>query len=396
LVGTCSACQALIDAPDASQSTCPACGSSDYRHLNLAEPAGFRTDFRVGQDFSGVFDWSPRASRARMAADVPTDAWQVVQGSRICALPSTGGTVFTINDNNGRLFQFRKYMEESWVVPEAFPNPNAQPDLRNAQVDVRALASIAKTDVLLVGLNSAHYGFDLAPTRAAARAAWYSFVYLLRSAAAIHLDVDRNELRAGLRTTRTSTDGPEGEVFIFDSLENGAGYSTFLGRPSEYSALLQRILEDFRPNWERHLQGGRICDSACYDCLKDYANMAYHGLLDWRLAIDMAELAGGQPINLARWFDRAEQDRNQFCEDFGWEPVQFGVLPCAVYRPAAKALITAHPLWSTKLARLGDTLAEAVVDAASQGFADPAIHTLFDLARRPAWVEAQIWTGAVA
>ena len=33
------------------------------------------------------------------------------------------------------------------------------------------------------------------------------------------------------------------------------------------------------------------CDTSCPDCLRSYSNLAYHSLLDWRLAIDMAALA---------------------------------------------------------------------------------------------------------
>jgi DEAD/DEAH box helicase domain-containing protein len=29
------------------------------------------------------------------------------------------------------------------------------------------------------------------------------------------------------------------------------------------------------------------CDSSCYDCLQQYRNMNYHGLLDWRLGLSL-------------------------------------------------------------------------------------------------------------
>jgi len=36
---------------------------------------------------------------------------------------------------------------------------------------------------------------------------------------------------------------------------------------------------------------GVECDTSCNLCLRDFANLAYHGLLDWRLALDMARIA---------------------------------------------------------------------------------------------------------
>src|SRR6185503_21362813 len=33
------------------------------------------------------------------------------------------------------------------------------------------------------------------------------------------------------------------------------------------------------------------CDTSCNHCLRDFQNLPYHSLLDWRLAIDMVQLA---------------------------------------------------------------------------------------------------------
>jgi hypothetical protein len=33
------------------------------------------------------------------------------------------------------------------------------------------------------------------------------------------------------------------------------------------------------------------CDTSCNLCMRDYFNLPYHGLLDWRLALDMVRLA---------------------------------------------------------------------------------------------------------
>jgi hypothetical protein len=45
-------------------------------------------------------------------------------------------------------------------------------------------------------------GLDLNPTSVSKRAAWLSYGFLLRNAAAPFLDVDRSEFRVGLRTLR--------------------------------------------------------------------------------------------------------------------------------------------------------------------------------------------------
>lgn len=405
-VGMCAACQALVTGERAETAiACPACGSGapDYRGVRLSEPHGFRTDYTPGRGFDGAFEWTPRASRARMSADIEEVGWGRTGNARVW----TGEKqVYSINDNNGNDFGFRKLERgQTWVVPEAYPRyPHGVPRIDDSVgEDRRALASITKTDVLLVGLDADRVtpGLDLRPAgargRVSGRAAWFSLGFLLRGAAAVFLDVDRNELRVGLRTLER--DGRlEGEVFLSDFLENGAGYSTYLGRPGVFPRFLDSVLGTHATHLEHHGVGGRPCDGACYDCLKDYANMTYHGLLDWRLALDMARLAGGQEIGLAKyWSGVAEDLVARFCQDFGWNQTRFGPLPGA--EVDGIALIAAHPLWDVRPDHCVEDLAEAIIAAEDRGYAENGERRwisadLFDLSRRPGWLEARVWEGA--
>jgi hypothetical protein len=398
LVGMCGICQALTTGEIARTSTaCPACGSGDlYRQVRLSEPRGFRTDFSPGRNFEGAFEWTPRASRARMSATSAEEDWKQVGNARIW----TGeNRVYTINDNGGNDFLFRKIRGyNSWIVPEAWPPRLSGPPAvdEGAGVDQRALASITTTDVLLAGLEQSRLipGLDLSPLSVSGRAAWFSFGFFLRGAAAVFLDVDRNELRVGLRTLNRGG-RLEGEVFLSDFLENGAGYSTYIGRPEVFDQFLRFMLDTYAPLLEHHGPEGQACDSACYDCLKDYANMAYHGLLDWRLALDMARLADGQEIGLSgHWDGMAEALVNQFCREFDWNETRFGSLPGA--ESDGKALIARHPLWDDRSDYCVEQLAEAIVDAEERGYSESglqqwAVVDLFDLSRQPAQVEQDLW-----
>jgi len=62
---------------------------------------------------------------------------------------------------------------------------------------------------------------------------------MMRRAAAVRLDIDERELSVGLRVIQDPTAQVRGEIFISDSLENGAGYSSHLGRPSEAENLFE-------------------------------------------------------------------------------------------------------------------------------------------------------------
>jgi DEAD/DEAH box helicase domain-containing protein len=395
-VGMCGACQALsTEQASAGTQACPVCGDgTEYQLLRLSEPRGFRTDFSEGRAFDGSFDWAPRASRARMSATAADEDWAKVREARIW---SGRGPVYRVNDNDGRDFEFHRLADGSgWVVPEAYEGPS-QPRLdASAGTDPRALASVTTTDVLLVGIDhdSVMPGLNVSPLttngRVSGRAAWFSFGFLMRSAAAAYLDVDPNELVVGLRTLgrRGKVDG---EVFLSDSLENGAGYSTYIGRPEEFERFLRFVLNDYARFLYEHRLQGKVCDSACYACLKDYANMAYHGLLDWRLALDMAHLADGQEIGLSGyWNGLAESLVRQFCNDFDWDETSFGPLPGA--EAEGRALIAVHPLWSTDPNYCVESLGEAIVDAEPRGYAGRwSAIDLIDLSRRPAWAESRIW-----
>ncbi len=395
-VGVCGHCQALDTLPS-NAGYCPTCGNQEsYQRLRLSEPLGFRTDYTSGRTFDGQFEWTPRASRPRMsAAEVIQDDWKRVGAVRLL---SGQYRIYAINDNNGQSYEFRRLADgHGWVAPAELTDPNRFRFDASAPPDMRALASIKTTDVLLMGLDLTYVtpdmSHDLSPVAVSRRAAWYSFGFLLRSAAAKFLDVDPSELHVGLRTVRYG-DNIEGEVFLADALENGAGYATHLGQPDVLAELLGYTLNSYRI--ERHGMQEGPCDGACYDCLKDYNNMAYHGLLDWRLALDMIRLASGQPIGLSEhWDGMAESLIDRFCNDFGWIPTRFSGLPGAIGRADSTALIAVHPLWNLRFDHRGLELADAVAEAEALGFTEQGpkkwiAFDLFNLSRRPAWVEAQI------
>ena len=222
------------------------------------------------------------------------------------------------------------------------------------------------------------------------RAAWYSFGFFLRSAAAKRLDVDVKELRVGLRTFREGTGGIAAEVFLADTLQNGAGYASFLGDSDEFERLLGYMINNGKNGYQLATSAHhQSCDSACYDCLKDYSNMVYHGLLDWRLAMDMARFAsdGTLPdLNTDYWRGMAENHMSSFCQAFDWDLTEYGGLPCAERSESDDVVILIHPLWNDHTDHLVLPLAQAIAAVEHKGFSY-RLADLFNLARRPAWFE---------
>jgi hypothetical protein len=267
--------------------------------------------------------------------------------------------------------------------------PEVEPDTEEAV----ALGASYVTDVLLVRAERTPEGVDVTPFSSSRRAAWYSLGFLLRESAARALDVRSQELRVGLRVARPGGE-VRTEVFLADDLENGAGYCTHLGRSEEF----QRVISEAREFLGRLAEPGHSeqCDSSCYDCLRDYYNMAYHPLLDWRLGRDMLDLLEFESIDLSAWRALEEALAESFTRDFQGEVVALdGNVSAVQLQGGLPLLIIAHPLESQHPDYLSERLALAWADAESRSEEGRiVIDDVFNLLRRPGWVAAQLFAPA--
>lgn len=398
-VGVCRRCQALVPEP-APSGTCPFCsaarGSEGYRLAELTEPPGFSTWWAISErsEFRGGFEFTPRALRARMGAGLNNP-----RVHKNFSIDAGSARVYRINDNDGDDFEFRKLEHRHfWVVESAFDCalrdlPAAEqrriqrPVLDSTPAVRRALAAISNTDVMAAGINVVPVGLCLNPSRPEARAAWYSFGFLVRRAAAVSLDVNESEIDLGIQPIpdlSTPFAPPSARIFLSDSLENGAGYSTFLGDPVHFEELLGFVLGEARPSWTRSTPPDSFhrplvtpphsqeCASSCHRCLREFGNMAYHPILDWRLGLDMARLAvdPDASIDLATiyWSNLLARIAPHYFTGLNLEPRTFDTLAGGVDSFNNEAIILIHPLWDTDAANFRPEVAAGVADAQGQGF----------------------------
>jgi hypothetical protein len=225
---------------------------------------------------------------------------------------------------------------------------------------------------------------------------------MLRRAAAAFLDVATSELDVGIQPVVNLTvpfAPPTAQVFICDTLENGAGYSTHLATPDRFEELLRSLLTagtDTRPTVHDMLvaPGHQTdCLTSCR-CLREFLNMSYHPLLDWRLALDMARLAldSNAEIGFEQDYWRSlldqvvppDQDAPGYFNDLGLQRQSFGSLSGAIDAIQGEAIILTHPLWDTDV-RTGNfcpALAEAYAQAEQTGYT-PRLHSIFRAVRFP-------------
>jgi ATP-dependent helicase YprA (DUF1998 family) len=390
-LGSCGVCGTIDDDPEDKQE-CPICGAAalesddegpGYRRMDAVQPRGYRTDYRR-RDYRDWFEWSAGGSRPKMSSrQLPDEAR--VEGALI---GSGQSRVFSINDNRGRDWRFAPQKEgHGWLNVDALlPNEGSLVYYDDEKERRIALSSSNMTDVLVVGADETLLppGVSLKPDSPARRAAWYSLGFLLRGAASRLLEVQTNEIDVGIRAV-TVQGSWQAQVFLSDSLANGAGYCTHLGKPEHFQELMAEATT-WGEELVHHQDGG--CDSACYDCLKEYRNMAYHGLLDWRLGVDLLGLLGHEPWQPElRWSALADRVAARFADELGFELTS--VEGHRVLRDGDVSLLLVHSFEDQEDQYLSETIAEVKLDLAVDG---PVFMTdAFNLLRRPAWVYGEVY-----
>jgi ATP-dependent helicase YprA (DUF1998 family) len=381
-VGYCLSCghldeEAQEPSPESALAPCPACGGLDFQIVKMSEPEGFLAG--IPKDFDGTFTWSSRSSVSRAAANLEKLTEKVTENMTVRSGP---GRKYSLNDNSGRLYTFQK-PSISWngwgglinsELVEEYPYLKARLGSELPLPPV-ALGASQQTDLFFLGpapgqsianglrlsLEPAFQIQGLPEPVHGRRAAWISLATLLRRAACPHLDIQPNELVSGLY-------GSVGDVpvyaFMADTLDNGAGFCTHLASsPEELNAYLDAVssyLDDLAN--PRH---SSECNASCYECLRDYANMSAHALLDWQLASDLFTVLRGHPLNL----DPGKHDRllSAWAVDSGCDILTTPSGPVAIYSNVwgsgnQLAVIPKHPLEASDYAA-GRRLSKALSDA---------------------------------
>lgn len=141
---------------------------------------------------------------------------------------------------------------------------------------------------------------------------------------------------------------------------------------------------------------GRDCRGSCYQCLRDYTNMAYHSLLDWRLAGELLAIlqgkgaVGSQRGRLAagllrNWASDFPPGDAEFVDDLG------GTGPAVIFEE--RIWVTAKGPFEAADATLSSPRISSVRDAAAadnRGVPDVVFVDDFLLDKAPARVSAMI------
>ncbi len=394
--GTCSSCWHTVLDPDDSLLACPECGQGTWISTECAEPNGYRTVYDWAPDYNGTNPWTGAAGMPRMASG---DAF--TPGPRISNVASRGGKVQVLTLNTGPANELFTFQRSTWGKWEGLLEvgaidqlgsfdrsaPSAPPYTSEPPLKL-ALASRRTTDALLLSPISLPLGVRLFPGDVGARAGWWSAAFLAREAAWRRLETAPDEINAGFRPMSTPR-GLVAEIYLTDSLPNGAGYANFfLKDEAHLKDLLDSMLES-EARFSAHTApgSGEPCDSSCYACLRDYANSRLHPLLDWRLAVDLGGILRGEPWDPTLRDDFAESLASNVASEVGELQVcRIGGRPAIVGEN--RTLFVTHPFEDTSSEHWGPALAYAF------GKADRSTEvgavSWFKLSRAPGAVIAEI------
>lgn len=334
---------------------CKVCGHVS-QPFPLYQPTGFMAHWKA-RDYDGQRKRGP-------ALPPPVRAFeQAFDGSNTCGpmqMALGQGPVALVNDNEGELYGFtREEHGKVTVRDERHYRDDFKLDGAPSQnIEFGAIGAVFTTDVLSFHFQGAkgigQSGILDVVGQVSARPAIASFSELVKLALATKLDIDPEEFRTGrqrakLRVGESEVDTEQ--VFIADKLENGAGYSRWASKPENMRSALESFCEQATPKWEAH-EHAHDCDRSCPDCLRSYANRFIHGLLDWRLALDLADLALGKDLDTRRWLGGLDETYAEKFKDFADKtglPVEIdGAEGLIAIVADKKALLLGHPLWHTR------------------------------------------------
>jgi len=352
---------------------CETCSAPhEPRRVSYAtRPPGFRTDWRV-RDVKkyrgGKQERAGYASTAQLEMGASVDSGDLCFDDRLWISLRSNSDLYSVNRGPDpqdigfwicpKCGRGLRQQDEKHFAPDSYGKQRCDGKPKHRIV----LLHNIRTDVMLFGLNLPP-GYVGDPKKSSGRAIWLSMGSAVLRAAAAELQIDPSELAMGMRPWRVSSGVLSGEVYLYDTLPNGAGYARAIADLTTLRAIFERAVV---------ICAKCDCTGACYNCLLDYSNQRIHALLDRRLALDALKfvLNGTQPTTTKSDMDQALQRLKDFAIPGSiFQPVGPGI---AQIQLGGRSIIVEprHPL----------------IERHSRG--NSAYPTMFDLDRRPFWV----WT----
>lgn len=299
--------------------TCPACNSEDqYGPYQLwMRPPGFAHP--VDEDVetsSDRFAARTYATRAKLSAPSPTEEEKWTNTTPRLRHHATRKYLLVTNQGP----QERGYnycvscgrIEPTALGGDVHSSHNKPyPDKDQVCEDPHTTSGLVLgtdfiTDVLLVSFH-VDDPVRLNPGALETSVALRTISEALTLAAADLLEIERGEVKAEFRPSMTPAgeQGLEAEIYMYDSLSGGAGFSRQAGGYRE---------ELFRKTLDKLENCSEDCDASCYSCLRSFRNRLVHPHLDRFVGSSLLQyVLDGELPSLRE--DRLKRSRKRLVED---------------------------------------------------------------------------------
>jgi DEAD/DEAH box helicase domain-containing protein len=204
------------------------------------------------------------------------------------SLESNQGIITSINTNEMKGFNFIKTSIEDLTGEHrgkssgVWFKQNNSADVEDPGESIQGIYCEKFTDFLKISCKSPpNYMQEAEDTSyQALKDAWLSLGELFKKGIELREDIEPSEL-----AIKSKYDGGQWVIYLSDTLDNGAGYSSRYSEPGEFKELCayinDRIIEGFKE--ESHLD----CLTSCHLCLRNYHNRIEHHRLSWRLGVEL-------------------------------------------------------------------------------------------------------------
>lgn len=404
----CTKCQSvtLVRNSDDSPDQCEECGSLEVTSLPYLQPPGFTVDCALPDYGRERYE---RGGRERSGSVLPARLMVGQTSFQTGKAQTAFAPRLYVRVRQGELFTCNKGIDRDFpgfiicpvcgraLDPDKLGShtyPANVPPFTGRNAGPRAGSLCPNTTDFHNQVILGHHfvsevillGIDLpdtldAPFQApSGKAIWYSFGMLVANAAALILQIDRAELQIGVRAVRRGPDNRlHGEVFLYDNVPGGAGYARAIEQNMETILRQALILGEHCPNQD--------CQGACYHCMFDYRNQMFHPFLDRELGASLLRFVLRQELPLLNPV-QVEHGVAALAE---YARTSWSVLPGSTLNGQHFPLILRDPdgvqvgLWVIHPLQARPTRDERQAFLSTHGLRC-AVHTTFDLERRPFWV----------
>jgi ATP-dependent helicase YprA (DUF1998 family) len=382
-----------------------------------ATPAAFRTDLGYPKDDNEDFDIN--FSKPITFAESREVAPDFIRNAKIGY--SDQEQTWKINNNGSFEKQFKGQYYQQTRYDAELPNQWLESDLSGNNIPIQgtmeetlSLVSGKVTEVFRLEPLNFPLTIEVDPfssnkfKSSSSKGSFYSAAFLLQRTLSSNLDIDPEEIEIAaiesieLPEFNGVTGRRSASIVLTDELPNGSGFVKQLY--GNFPNYLRRCTEPINNDEERYnydILQNRACKDASYQDLKNYRNMSFHPLLDWRLGVGLLRLMADSNYTsglkdedyfkpeLLDWKNFALELQQQFIVSFSENVVgsTFGELQGFTLYEVYKAIIV-HPFWNTSIHQPEEnilTRAMAVAGIENVYFIDT-----FNLHRRPSWCYEQL------